>query len=99
MVGATAALRVAEDAPDFVASILRETGLDISPISGEEEARLSALGLLSNNDKRVGIGADLGGASLELMRIEPGLKQMEPLCKASRSHWVLLTPLAETSLI
>ena len=75
MVGATAALRVAEDAPDFVASILRETGLDISPISGEEEARLSALGLLSNNDKRVGIGADLGGASLELMRIEPGLKQ------------------------
>ena len=75
LVGATAALRVAEDAPDFVASILVETGLDISPISGEEEARLSALGLLSSNDRRSGIGADLGGASLELMRIDPSLKK------------------------
>jgi len=75
LVGATAALRVAEDAPDFVASILEETGLDISPISGKEEARLAALGLLSSNDRRSGIGADLGGASLELMRIDPSLKK------------------------
>jgi exopolyphosphatase/guanosine-5'-triphosphate,3'-diphosphate pyrophosphatase len=74
LVGATAALRVAEDAPDFVASILAETGMDISPISGEEEARLAALGLLSSNDRRSGIGADLGGASLELMRIDASLK-------------------------
>ncbi|MEP3655495.1 MAG: Ppx/GppA family phosphatase [Litorimonas sp.] len=75
LVGATAALRVAEDAPDFVASILTETGLDISPISGEEEARFAALGLLSSNDRRSGIGADLGGASLELMRIDASLKK------------------------
>ena len=75
LVGATAALRVAEDAPDFVASILEETGLDISPISGEEEARLAALGLLSSNDRRRGIGADLGGASLELVRIDASLKK------------------------
>lgn len=75
LVGATAALRVAEDAPDFVALIRTETGLDISPISGEEEARLAALGLLSSNDRRSGIGADLGGASLELMRIDPSLKK------------------------
>ena len=75
LVGATAALRVAEDAPDFVSSILAETGLDISPISGEDEARFAALGLLASNDRRVGIGADLGGASLELMRIEPSLKK------------------------
>jgi len=74
LVGATAALRVAEDAPDFVASIRAETGLDISPISGKEEARLAALGLLSSNDRRVGIGADLGGASLEIMRIDQSLK-------------------------
>lgn len=75
LVGATAALRVAEDAPDFVASVLAETGLDISPISGQEEARLAALGLLSSNDRRSGIGADLGGASLELMRIDAALKK------------------------
>jgi len=75
LVGATAALRVAEDAPDFVASILAETGLDISPISGREEARLAALGLLSSDDRRSGIGADLGGASLELVCIDPTLKK------------------------
>jgi len=74
LVGATAALRVAEDAPDFITLIQAETGLDISPISGKEEARLSALGLLSSNNRRVGIGADLGGASLEIMRIDPALK-------------------------
>jgi len=73
LVGATAALRVAEDAPDFIASIRLETGLDISPISGKEEARLAALGLLSSNARRVGIGADLGGASLEIMRIDASL--------------------------
>jgi len=75
LVGATAALRVAEDAPDFIALIKTETGLDISPISGEEEARLSALGLLSSNDRRLGIGADLGGASLEIMRVGSELKE------------------------
>lgn len=75
LVGATAALRVAEDAPDFVAEILKETGLNIAPISGEDEARFAALGLLSSNDRRVGIGADLGGASLELVRIDPILKK------------------------
>lgn len=77
LIGATAALRVAEDAPDFVASILKETGLDISPISGQEEARLAALGLLSSNDRRSGIGADLGGASLELVRVDPSLKKKD----------------------
>ena len=74
LVGATAALRVAEDAPDFVASILVETGLDIRPISGREEARLAALGLLSSNSRRSGIGADLGGASLELFRVDDRLR-------------------------
>ena len=69
LVGATAALRVAEDAPDFVTHVLTETGLDISPISGAEEARLSALGLMSDNRRRSGLGADLGGASLELMHV------------------------------
>lgn len=74
LIGATAAMREAEDAPDFVEQIRRETGLDISPVSGAEEARLSALGLLSNNDRRSGLGADLGGASLEIMKVGPELR-------------------------
>lgn len=77
LIGATAAMREAEDAPDFVAEIKAETGLDISPVSGAEEARLSALGLLSNNDRRKGLGADLGGASLEIMRVGPELRRAE----------------------
>ena len=75
LIGATAALRVAEDAPDFVAQVMRDTGLDISPISGEEEARLSAIGLLSSNDRRQGLAADLGGASLELVNVTPELRE------------------------
>jgi len=75
LIGATAAMREAEDAPDFVAQIMAETGLDISPVSGAEEARLSALGLLSNNDRREGLGADLGGASLEIMHVGPELRE------------------------
>lgn len=74
LIGATAAMRQAEDAPDFVKEMKLETGLDISPVSGVEEARLSALGLLSSNDRRKGLGADLGGASLEIMRVNPELR-------------------------
>ncbi|WP_427454527.1 Ppx/GppA family phosphatase [Litorimonas sp. WD9-15] len=80
LIGATAAMREAEDAPDFVAQVKQETGLDISPVSGTEEARLSALGLLSNNDRRQGLGADLGGASLEIMQVGPELR--DPNSKA-----------------
>jgi len=67
--GATAALRVAKDAQDFIRQTLRETGLDISPISGDEEARLTALGLVSTHPRATGLAADLGGASLELVEI------------------------------
>ena len=67
--GATAALRVAEDAQGFIRQVLEETGLDISPISGDEEARLTALGLVSTHPRASGLAADLGGASLELVEI------------------------------
>jgi len=70
LIGATAALRVAKDAPDFIVQVKDEIGLDISPISGEEEARLTAMGMLAA-DKRVrGLAADLGGASLEFVHVQ-----------------------------
>ena len=71
-IAATAAMREATDAPDFIREIERQTGLRVDPVSGEEEARLSALGLLSGDPDAIGIGADLGGASLELMRVGEG---------------------------
>ena len=69
LVAATAAMRVAEDAPEFIAEIERRTGLVVEPISGAEEARLSGLGLLAGDPDASGLGADLGGASLELFTV------------------------------
>lgn len=70
LIGATAALRVAEDAPEFIAKIHREIGLDISPISGDEEARLTAMGMLAADKRATGLAADLGGASLEFIHVQ-----------------------------
>jgi len=74
--GATAALRVASDAKEFLNEIKNETGLDVVPISGDEEARLSAMGLISMHPRATGLAADLGGASLELVEIQKG--DLEP---------------------
>lgn len=75
IVGATAALREAEDAPDFIARIRADTGLDLTPVSGADEARLSAMGLLAAMPRAKGFAADLGGASLELIHVENGAPQ------------------------
>jgi len=72
LIGATAALRVATDAPDFITQVKAETGLDITPISGEDEARLTAMGLIAAQPRAKGLAADLGGASLELIHVSGG---------------------------
>ncbi len=72
LIGATAAMRVAKDAPEFLKDIYARTGLNIEPISGQEEARLSAMGLIAGDVRRTGLAADLGGASLELMQVANG---------------------------
>jgi len=72
IIGATAALRDANDASGFIKEIENETGLLIKPVSGPKEAWLSAMGLLSVDENASGIAADLGGASLELIRVEGG---------------------------
>lgn len=82
LIGATAAMREADDAAEFIDEIFAVTGLTVTPISGEEEARLSALGLLAGDPMARGLAADLGGASLELIRIDdqqPGARISLPL--------------------
>ena len=82
LIGATAAMREAADASEFIDEIFVATGLRVTPISGKEEARLSALGLLSGDPGAIGLAADLGGASLELIRIDdqtPGKRISLPL--------------------
>lgn len=69
---ATAATREAEDGPEFQAEVLRETGLKLHVIDGDEEARLSAQGVLLGWPDAKGIVCDIGGNSMELARIGDG---------------------------
>lgn len=69
---ATAAVREASDGPEFCADVLRETGLDIYVIDGEEEARFSAQGVLLGWPDANGLMCDIGGSSLELAAIADG---------------------------
>jgi exopolyphosphatase/guanosine-5'-triphosphate,3'-diphosphate pyrophosphatase len=74
---ATAAMRDAADGPDFIASVKKAFGLTIRVVAGEEEARLSAHGVLMNGlgveaKGHSGIIGDYGGGSLELIVVEKG---------------------------
>lgn len=71
-VAATAAVREAIDGPDFCDRVAAETGLQVRILSGEEEAKYAALGVLSGDPSAKGVAADMGGSSLELIRIGEG---------------------------
>lgn len=64
---ATASFRRLRDPRKLCLRILQETGLTVELIPGEEEARLTFLGMLGNCGKaKNGVMLDLGGGSLEL---------------------------------
>ncbi|MCF3946341.1 Ppx/GppA family phosphatase [Acidiphilium sp. AL] len=70
---ATSAVRDAENGPDFVARLEAATpGLKVVVLSGEQEAHLSAEGVLCGIPGADGILADLGGGSLEAVRLSAG---------------------------
>ncbi len=69
---ATAAVRDARNGPAFVADVTRRTGFKVQVLSGADEARLSALGVLSGIPDAFGVMGDLGGGSLELVELEAG---------------------------
>ncbi len=66
---ATAAVREAADGIDFVGRVQAQTGLTLRVLSGQEEARYAALGVLAGSPRGEGVVGDLGGASLELVRL------------------------------
>ena len=70
LIGATAALREAEDAQDFIREIHALTGFEIKPLSGVQEAQMAAFGVIAAEPRAEGIADDLGGASLELIKIK-----------------------------
>ena len=71
-VAATAAVREAADGQDFIHRVLAETGFAVRVLSGEDEARYAALGVLAGTPDASGLVGDLGGASLELTRVDAG---------------------------
>ena len=69
---ATAAMRDAIDGPAFREEVEKATGLKIWVIDGEEEARLSAQGVLLGWPGSYGLVCDIGGSSMELAEIHDG---------------------------
>lgn len=69
---ATAAVREAADGPAFIERVKVETGLELRVLRGEEEAHYSALGVLAGAPAAEGVVGDLGGSSLELVRLKGG---------------------------
>jgi exopolyphosphatase/guanosine-5'-triphosphate,3'-diphosphate pyrophosphatase len=69
---ATAAVREASDGPAFVAALERACDVDVVVLTGEEEGRLAAMGVLCGTPDADGIVADLGGGSLELVALDHG---------------------------
>lgn len=69
---ATAAVREAKDGPDFCAEVQAQTGLHVAVIDGQEEARLSAQGVLLGWPGAYGLICDIGGSSMELAEIGDG---------------------------
>ena len=72
---ATAAVRDSEDGQEFVERLDTEMGLSIRVLDGGEEARISALGVVSGNPGADGVMGDLGGGSIELVELDKGKPQ------------------------
>ena len=69
---ATAAVREAADGKQFVAELEQLFNFSVKILSGKEEAYFSALGVISTFAKSKGLVCDLGGGSLELVKIDNG---------------------------
>jgi len=84
---ATAAVRDATNGHELIETA-RLLGLDVELLSGEDEAIAAGLGVLSAIPDADGIVGDLGGGSLELVRVKGG----EVLDRASFPLGVLRIP-------
>ncbi|WP_291745105.1 exopolyphosphatase [Bauldia sp.] len=66
---ATAAPREAANGTEFVAAVEAIAGVPIQMLSGKEEARLTAYGVISGFHAADGVAGDLGGGSLEVVDV------------------------------
>ena len=68
---ATAAVRDAANGGELLAA-LEEIGLTAELLSGEQEAKMAAFGTIAGIPQADGVVGDLGGGSLELVRVHQG---------------------------
>ena len=69
---ATAATRDAEDGPAFLSRLESRCGIEIEQLSGAQEARLAAQGVVAGIPGATGLAGDMGGGSLELAALKGG---------------------------
>jgi len=69
---ATAAARDAQNGKEFIARAEAVWGAPVRVLSGEEEARLAAHGVLAGIPDEEGLVADLGGGSLDMVTVKKG---------------------------
>jgi exopolyphosphatase/guanosine-5'-triphosphate,3'-diphosphate pyrophosphatase len=69
---ATAAPREASNGREFIAAVEQVMGVPVLLLPGTEEARLTALGIISGIHNPDGVAGDLGGGSLEVVDIRKG---------------------------
>lgn len=69
---ATAASREAENGPGFLAEAEAILGTEITVLSGKEEAKTAAMGVMAGMIDPDGVIGDLGGGSLELVDLSDG---------------------------
>lgn len=71
---ATSALREAKNSEDFIIKARIQSGLDVHTISGDDEARLTAAGMILDMDvPDTVIMIDIGGGSTELIYSKSGI--------------------------
>ncbi|MBV8121152.1 MAG: hypothetical protein JO081_14590 [Alphaproteobacteria bacterium] len=71
---ATAAVRDASDGRAFADKVAKHCDVAVTVIDGAEEARLSAAGVLAGIPDADGVVGDLGGGSVELVRVRPSIR-------------------------
>ncbi len=69
---ATAAAREAKNGEEFIDLAEKALGAGIKVLTGKEEARFAALGVIAGTPEANGIAGDLGGGSLELVDLHDG---------------------------
>lgn len=69
---ATAAVREARDGPQFCQQVNYEFGIKLRAISGTEEAKMAASGVLLGWPEASGLVCDIGGSSMEFAALKSG---------------------------